>query len=141
MRSILKTALLIAVIAAVTVGLGGSKKATHFEPGGEWLNDMRARITEKRTAALFPGIFVEGTMTHGEAHQAPSVPESAIIRLGASDVVFIRTSPSTFEARPVELGLFNGSRYEVRSGVEIEEEVVVQGVFFLKSVALTSETE
>ena len=47
MRSILKTALLIAVIAAMAVGLGGSKKATEFESGGEWLSDMRARITEK----------------------------------------------------------------------------------------------
>ena len=102
---------------------------------------VRARITEGRTATLFPGIFVEGTMTHGEAHKAPSVPESAVIRLGASDVVFVRTSPSAFEARPVKLGLFNGSRYEVQSGVEIDEEVVVQGVFFLKSVAVTGEAE
>ncbi len=102
---------------------------------------VRARILDVGGVAFFPGVFIEGTVTTGEAHSAPSVPESAVIRLGAGDVVFVRTGPATFEARPVELGLFNGSRYEVRSGVSLDEEVVVQGVFFLKSVAVAGEGE
>ncbi|MEN8165762.1 MAG: efflux RND transporter periplasmic adaptor subunit [Acidobacteriota bacterium] len=102
---------------------------------------VRARILDAGGVAFFPGVFIEGTVTTGEVHPAPSVPESAVIRLGAGDVVFVRTGPATFEARPVDLGLFNGSRHEVRSGVSLNEEVVVQGVFFLKSVAVTGEAE
>ncbi len=102
---------------------------------------VRARILDVGGVSFFPGVFIEGTVTTGEAHTAPSVPESAVIRLGAGDVVFVRTGPATFEARRVDLGLFNGSRYEVRSGVGLNEEVVVQGVFFLKSVAVAGEAE
>ncbi len=102
---------------------------------------VRARILDVGGVSFFPGVFIEGTVTTGEAHAAPSVPESAVIRLGAGDVVFVRTGAATFEARPVELGLFNGSRYEVLSGVGLNEEVVVQGVFFLKSVAVAGEAE
>lgn len=98
---------------------------------------IRARIEQGPDAATFPGIYVEATITQGEARNAPSVPESAVIRMGASDVVFVQTSADTFEARVVELGLFNGTRYEVRSGVSTGEEVVVQGVFLLKSVLVT----
>lgn len=101
---------------------------------------VRARI-EEGAPELFPGVFVEGTLTHGEARETPSVPESAVIRVGASDVVFVRTAPTEFEARPVRLGLFNGSRYEILEGVEPGEDVVVQGVFFLKSALLKGEDE
>lgn len=99
---------------------------------------VRARITDG-FPELFPGVFVEGTLTHGEARQTPSVPESAVIRVGPSDVVFVRSSPTAFEVRPVRLGLFNGSRYEILEGVGPGEEVVVQGVFFLKSALLKGE--
>ena len=51
------------------------------------------------------------------------------------------TGPETFEARPVELGRFNGTRYEVLSGVTVGEDVVVDGVFFLKSVLVKGGTE
>lgn len=102
---------------------------------------VRAKILDVGGETFFPGVFVEGTVTIGEAQTAASVPESAVIRFGAGDVVFVRTGPSTFEARPVDLGLFNGSRYQVLSGVVLPEEVVVQGVFFLKSVAISGEAE
>jgi len=93
---------------------------------------LRASI-DKLRGGLFPGVFVEGSLTHGEARTSPSVPESAVIRLGAEDVVFIRLGPETYESRPVQLGQFNGSRYEILGGVAAGEEVAVQGVFLLKS--------
>ncbi len=98
---------------------------------------IRAALDPSSEQRLYPGVFVEGTLTHGQPRTAPSVPESAVIRIGSNDVVFVRTGPSTFAARPVELGLFNGSRYEIRDGVTVGEEVVVQGVFFLKSALVT----
>ena len=96
---------------------------------------IRASIDDSR-APLVPGVFVEGTLTHGEARTAPSVPEAAVSRLGGNDVVFVRVAPDAFEIRPVELGQFNGTRFEVVSGVRPGEDVVVKGVFFLKSAVL-----
>jgi len=101
---------------------------------------IRASIDASR-APLVPGVFVEGMLTHGEARTAASVPEAAVTRLGADDAVFVRLSPDTFEARPVVLGQFNGSRFEVSSGVSEGEEVVVEGVFFLKSAMLKGDGE
>ena len=102
---------------------------------------IRAEIDPSTETGLYPGVFVEGTLVHGEPRQAPSVPESAIIRIGSQDVVFVQTAPATFVSRPVQLGLFNGTRYEVLDGVELDEDVVVQGVFFLKSALVSGAGE
>jgi cobalt-zinc-cadmium efflux system membrane fusion protein len=91
---------------------------------------------------LFPGVFIEGMLTHGEAQSALSVPESAVIRIGGSDYVFVDLPEAgAFEARPVELGRFNGTRYEIVRGLSAGEQVAVQGVFFLKSALLQGEAE
>ena len=88
---------------------------------------------------LLPGVFVEGNLIRGLASTAPSVPESALIRMGASDYVFVRHDAERFEARPVVVGRFNGNRYEINQGLALGEEVAVQGVFLLKSTLLRSE--
>lgn len=96
---------------------------------------IRARILEQGQN-LFPGVFVEGMLSHGEARLSPSVPESAVINVGGQDVVFVALGDGSFEMRPVELGVSNGSRYQVLTGVESGEQVAVEGVFFLKSALL-----
>ena len=101
---------------------------------------VRAEITHG-IENLLPGVFVEGNLIRGAASQAPSVPESAVIRMGSSDYVFVRLDAETFEARPVTVGRFNGSRYEIQDGLALGEEVAVQGVFLLKSALLRAEEE
>ncbi|UCF66284.1 MAG: efflux RND transporter periplasmic adaptor subunit [Acidobacteriota bacterium] len=99
---------------------------------------LRAQIVE-RADGLYPGLFVEGVLTHGSARSSASVPESAVTRLGEQDYVFVRTGGGRFEARPVSLGRFNDTRYEIKQGVVPGEQVVVQGVFVLKSVLITGQ--
>lgn len=96
---------------------------------------VRAEITHG-LENLLPGVYVEGNLIRGDVARSPSVPESALIRIGASDYVFVRLDPESLEARPVTVGRFNGSRYEITSGVEVGEEVAVQGVFLLKSALI-----
>ncbi len=96
---------------------------------------IRARIIEQGRG-LFPGAFVEGTLTHGETQQSLSVPESAVISVGGSDVVFVDVGDGDFEMRRVGLGLSNGGWYQVLSGVDPDERVAVEGVFFLKSALM-----
>lgn len=95
----------------------------------------RARIVEPG-GSLYPGVYVQGMLVHGESRQSPSVPEKALIRIGDGDYVFVQRDETTFEARRVELGQVGETRYEVTSGLAEGEQVVVDGVFFLKSTLL-----
>ena len=45
----------------------------------------------------------------------------------------MRRSRDEFELRHVQLGMFNEDRYEVLDGLDVGEEVAVEGVFYLKS--------
>jgi cobalt-zinc-cadmium efflux system membrane fusion protein len=101
---------------------------------------IRARILNGK-GRLYPGVFVEGQLVHGETRSSPSVPESAVIRIGSTDYVFVRTSAESFESRPVRLGRYNGTRYEILEGAKTGEDVVVEGVFFLKSVLVKGSSE
>ncbi len=101
---------------------------------------VRARISFG-AELLLPGVFVEGNLFHGEVSQSPSVRESAVTRIDASDYVFVSQGPETFEARSVKIGRFNGSHYEILDGVEIGEQVAERGVFLLKSALLRGEAE
>ncbi len=96
---------------------------------------VRARITDS-PADLFPGVFVEGTLQRGAMRDAPAVPVSAVTRIGEEDAVFVRTAPGAYEVRPVRLGRRTASSYEVLDGVELGDQVAVDGVFFLKSALL-----
>jgi len=100
---------------------------------------IRAEILTTETP-LLPGMFVDGVLMHSGSSRALSVPESAVIRLGGGDVVFVSgTEDNTFEPRTVRLGRFRGERYEVVEGLAPGEQIVVEGVFLLKSALLESE--
>lgn len=97
--------------------------------------EARAEIVEAKST-LFPGMYVQGMLIHGESRRSPSVPEKALTRIGDADYVFVQRGDDTFEARRVELGQRGENRYEIRSGLSEGDEVVVDGVFFLKSTLI-----
>lgn len=102
---------------------------------------VRARIEDAVEGELVPGVYVQGQLVHGDERQSPSVPESAVIRIGGQDYVFVGIDAETFEARAVRLGVFNGMRYEVLEGLSAGEEVAAEGVFLLKSELLAQGSE
>jgi len=93
---------------------------------------IRARIDSEHPSC-FPGAFVQGTLGHGAARRSLSVPESAVINLGGRDVVFVRAGNYQFAVRVVTIGNLIDDRYEIVEGLDVGEEVVVSGVFLLKS--------
>ena len=96
---------------------------------------VRAHI-HGSSAELFPGVFVEGTLQRGHSRNAPSVPETAVTRIGQHDAVFVRVDDQTFAVRRVSLGRRNGPSYEITDGLTTGEEVATEGVFFIKSALL-----
>lgn len=101
---------------------------------------LRAEIIEGLGLTL-PGVFIEGTLTVGGTTSTISVPETAVIRIDSSDHVFVRTAPHTYAAQAVRLGRFSDQHYEVLAGLEVGEDVVVEGVFLLKSTLLRQAAE
>ena len=97
---------------------------------------------------LLPGMFVEGTLSRSRAAGAdvsPTsstvVPAGAVIRIDGKDVVFIQQSEGRYLARQVELGDYDGSRYELISGASPGDQIVVEGTFLLKSRLLRAGEE
>lgn len=94
---------------------------------------LRVRFDVDNTdGALRPGQYatVELDVALGDGI---AVPVEAVIRTGDRDVVFVETRPGRYAPRAVELGRKVGNEYEVRSGLESGERVVVSAQFLLDS--------
>lgn len=66
------------------------------------------------------------------------VPLSALSRITDRDVVFVRQPDGHFEVHPVTLGRTASGQVEILSGLRAGEQVVIDGVFTLKSALLRS---
>lgn len=67
-----------------------------------------------------------------------AVPLSALSRITDRDVVFVRQPDGHFEVHPVTLGRTASGHVEILSGLRAGEQVVIDGVFTLKSALLRS---
>lgn len=70
--------------------------------------------------------------------RGPVVPLSAVTRLAERDVVFVREPDDDFEVHPVTLGHSAAGEVQILSGLRVGEQVVIDGVFTLKSAVLKS---
>jgi len=61
------------------------------------------------------------------------IPDSALIDTGIRQVVFVETSPGTFEPRQVKMGIRGEGKVQLMSGVKEGERVVVRANFLLDS--------
>jgi hypothetical protein len=85
-------------------------------------------------ASLRPGMFVEVNFVARLSDDAVLVPNLAVLRSGERNTVFIAHDDGSFEPREIRLGARSqGNLYEVLSGLEAGERVVVSGQFMLDS--------
>jgi membrane fusion protein, copper/silver efflux system len=83
---------------------------------------------------LKPGMFVSAQLQAELENSAVLVPESAVLRSGERNTVFVALGGGKFEARDVTLGVEAGnSMNQVTSGLSAEERVVTSGQFLLDS--------
>ncbi len=114
-------------------------KVPQVDPGTRTIK-LRAEIIDG-SSELYPGVFVEGTVTHGGERTVAAVPDSAVINVAGQDVVFVERGEGVFELRPVTLGVSDGDHREVVAGIEVGDRIASKGVFLLKSTWLSSEPE
>jgi hypothetical protein len=85
-------------------------------------------------ASLRPGMFVDVRFVAKLADSAVLVPDLAVLRSGERNTVFIAHDDGSFEPREIKLGVRSqGNFYEVLSGLNAGERVVVSGQFMLDS--------
>jgi membrane fusion protein, heavy metal efflux system len=65
----------------------------------------------------------------GRSSEALSIPSSAVVEDEGIPVVFVQVSGETFQKRDVALGIRDGDRIEVKSGVNEGERVVTDGAY------------
>ena len=83
---------------------------------------------------LKPGMFTTVDLTAEVSPSALLVPDSAVLRSGENNTVFVALAGGKFEPRAVALGLrAEGSLYQVLSGLSEGERIVTSGQFMLDS--------
>lgn len=70
----------------------------------------------------------------GATRLQTAVPRDAVTEMGGRPVVFVRTAPESFEARPVKVERMVGQWAEIGEGLRTGDKVVLQGVAQLKAV-------
>lgn len=107
--------------------------------------DSRTRTVKLRavlinTEGIFkPGMFVEARIRglSSNEEQAFTVPSSAVLWTGERSLVYLKTDPDqpVFEMREVTLGHEAGGNYQVLEGLDIGDEIVVNGTFTVDAAA------
>ena len=83
---------------------------------------------------LKPGMYAAVEMTAELSPDALLVPDTAVLRSGERNTVFVALDGGRFEPRTITLGeRADGERYEVRSGLKEAERVVTSAQFMLDS--------
>jgi len=100
---------------------------------------VKGRIEVGNTdGSLRAGMYVEAEIASGGERTALTVPASALQEFQSRPVVFVRTGPTTFVLRPVEIGARTAAEVEIRGGLQAGEAVVTAGSFLVKSELLKS---
>ncbi len=92
---------------------------------------------DNRDDLFHPGQFVEVALETAQTEPLVVVPRAAVILMEGSSTVF-KVEGEELHPQPVETGVTLGDWTEIRSGLAVGDEIVVQGVFVLKALLLKS---
>ena len=81
---------------------------------------------------LHTGMFANVRVYTGKVAQGVMVPTSAIFDDGGQEVVYVMLGGESFQRRMVRLGIRDGDRVQIKSGVEAGERVVSRGAYLVR---------
>jgi cobalt-zinc-cadmium efflux system membrane fusion protein len=110
---------------------------------GETLDPTTRTVTVQvnlanRDGRLKPEMYATAEIELGGSAPALFVPQEATQEVNGQTVVFVRTAPNRFEARPVQTGRPLAGELEILQGLSAGEMVATRGSFILKSQLLRS---
>jgi hypothetical protein len=103
--------------------------------------DNKSRTLKIRTTIsnssgkIKPGMVADGTLSIILEGISKVIPRSALIDTGKRKVVWIKKNDSTFQAREIHVGHEADGYVEIKKGLDIGEEVVMEGSFLLDAQA------
>lgn len=100
---------------------------------------VRATINNP-SLLLKPEMFARLRLIVGVSTQL-TVPETALQKLGEADIVYVQTSPGTYEQRRVKAAPVIGGYVPILSGIEAGDEVVTRGSVRLLGKVLQRQTQ
>jgi Cu(I)/Ag(I) efflux system membrane fusion protein len=86
--------------------------------------------------SLRPGMFVEVDVFSPRANDVARIPASAMLTDGDRTFVYVRSGPDSFVRREVDAETPRDEEVAVRSGLKDGDEVVVEGGYKLKAMAV-----
>jgi Cu(I)/Ag(I) efflux system membrane fusion protein len=92
---------------------------------------MRISIPNKNNL-LKPGMAAYVTMLNPQ-HNMLSLPIDAVLRDGNGATVWLMSGNNAFKSEMVEVGMENGDRIEIKSGIMDGDIVVIKGAYLLNS--------
>lgn len=106
---------------------------------GRTMDDASGYVTVtfemENTASLLSGSFADIYIQTDEEHEAVSVPLSAITEEQGVKFVYIQEDDDCYRKQEVRLGMSDGERTEILSGVNVGDRVVTQGAVRVKLAA------
>jgi Cu(I)/Ag(I) efflux system membrane fusion protein len=95
---------------------------------------MKVRLRfDNENGALKPNMFAQVRLDTENNAESLAVPKDAVIRTGGSDRVVIALDEGTFKSVDVEVGRTDDQFFEILSGIDAGERVVVSAQFLLDS--------
>ena len=123
-------------------------KAEEFDASVTFIDPVlnsRSRVTrvraeiENKKELLKPGMFVKATIDVSSKNlkKVLMVPSSAVLWTGERSVVYVQPDPNTpnYQLRSVQIGRRSDDHYEVLSGLQLGDRVVVNGAFVIDASA------
>lgn len=123
-------------------------KAEQFDASVTFIDPVlnsRSRVTrvraeiENKKELLKPGMFVKGRIDVGSTRleAALMVPSSAVLWTGERSVVYVQPDPTkpNYQLTSVQIGRRSDDHYEVLSGLQLGDRVVVKGAFVIDASA------
>lgn len=82
---------------------------------------------------LKPGMPAYVTIKGKQVNNTLTLPSDAVLRTGAGAAVWVKTGDRTFKNKMVEIGLEEGDRVQIKSGLQPGDIVVITGAYLLNS--------
>lgn len=123
--------------AVVVFADGATSEAvvSHVAPERDATTGGFAVFLKLLTAGPHLGHWAEARVKVEERAGAHFVPRSAVVERSGQSFVFQPVGQSNVEARPVEIGIGEDNRLEIRSGLDLQRMVVVEGAHDLSDGA------
>ena len=94
---------------------------------------MRVRVDFWNTDFLLKPGMSAVLKIHADVGTKLAIPESAVLRTGTEDVVFVAAGEGAFDVRDVRLGIRVGGWYEVLEGLSAGDAIVTSANFLVDS--------